>query len=356
MCDGEQHDARGRPGFGYAVRTPVALRATLTPTRPPGALRDTGIDFDCSARAGAPDAGAATLRFRATTRPDEVFDRFHAAYDRAFILPDEKEDRDGLIQCLALNHGARYEALAARYGPYREWVAVLEEDGEVAGGANLVCHPLRGGGGASGPWLLAANLNYVFVTASHRGRGHLHRLVAACRRLVEASFVPAPGTADPATMPLLLFFELNDPLRMDPEDYALDSAHAGVDQFDRVAIWGRLGARIMDFPYLQPPLSAGQAADDGLLLGVIGAPDAGLDACTLGGHLERFFSISVLKGLDARGSPASRGQLELCEAACAEGRPFALLDPQPHLDALRRMPAGGSTRTGLRAALSRGRG
>src|SRR5690606_33167072 len=96
-------------------------------------------------------------------------------------------------------------------------------------------------------------------------------------------------------LPLYLFVELNDPLLMDARAYALDSEVAGIDQFDRVAVWARLGARILDFDYVQPPLSPGQSADTGLMLGVVDPPAPRLDACILGGHLERFFAISVLK-------------------------------------------------------------
>lgn len=39
----------------------------------------------------------------ATTDSGEgpVFEQFFEGYDRAFVLPDEKEDREGLATCLA---------------------------------------------------------------------------------------------------------------------------------------------------------------------------------------------------------------------------------------------------------------
>ena len=291
---------------------------------------------------------AGTLQVRASTRGGEVFERFFAAYDTAFVLPDEKEGFDGFLECLALNHGDAHARLAARFGPFREWVLVAERDGDVVGGANFICHPVASHDGST---LLAMNLNYVFVSPAHRCRGHLRDMVEASRTLARMSF----DGDDIAGLPLLLFIELNDPLRMSAEDYARDSAVAGVDQFDRVAIWARLGARILDFPYLQPPLSAAQGADDGLMLGVLGAGGDALDACVLGRHLERFFAISVLKGGDARGNAAAAAQLERCDAACAAGGGFALLDPVPHLADLRAgaSSAGdGGTSPGLRERLA----
>ncbi len=292
-------------------------------------------------------ARAGTLRVRASTRDDAVFARFFDAYDRAFVLPDEKEGREGFVECLALNHGPAQACLLERYGPFREWVLVAERDGGVVGGANFICHLVAGHGGGGA---LAMNLNYVFVAPGHRGRGHLRDMVAACRRLARMSF--SGDGVD--TLPLLVFIELNDPLLMSAADYALDSAIAGVDQFDRVAIWARLGARILDFPYRQPPLSAGQGADEGLMLGVLGAPGETLDACLLGGHLERFFAISVLKDGDPRASAEAAGQIALCAGRCAAAQGFALLDPLPHLPALRAAGAdhGPAPRRGFRERLS----
>ncbi|WP_202839792.1 GNAT family N-acetyltransferase [Luteimonas saliphila] len=287
------------------------------------------------------------LRVCASTRGDAVFDRFFAAYDHAFVLPDEKEGRDGFLACLALNHGDAQTRLLARFGPFREWVLVAERDGDVVGGANFICHAVAAHDGAP---QLAMNLNYVFVTPAHRGRGHLRDMVAASRRLARMSFAGAGADAD--TLSLRMFIELNDPLLMEADAYALDNAVAGIDQFDRVAVWARLGARILDFPYLQPPLSKAQAADSGLMLGVVDAPGTTLDACVLGAHLERFFAISVLKDGDPRAQPATRAQLDLCAGRCAQGGGFALLDPLPHLPALRAESGREAPRRGFRERLA----
>jgi len=315
----------------------------LSTSPPPrlSALADAGFALDTGARAG-------TLQVRASTRDGAVFGRFFAAYDGAFVLPDEKEGREGFVECLALNHGQAQARLLERFGPFREWVLVAERDGDVVGGANFICHAVAARDGAI---VLAMNLNYVFVAPGHRGRGHLRDMVEASGRLARMSF---DGDAI-AALPLLVFIELNDPLLMSAEDYALDNAIAGVDQFDRVAIWARLGARILDFPYLQPPLSASQAADEGLMLGVVDAGAGALDACVLGGHLERFFAISVLKDGDPRADAATRAQLDRCAQGCAAGDGFALLDPLPHLPALRAaadVARGEVPRRGLRERLA----
>src|SRR5690606_11375482 len=143
--------------------------------------------------------------------------------------------------------------------------------------------------------------------------------------------------------------ELNDPLLMDAEAYALDSEVAGIDQFDRVAVWARLGARLLDFDYVQPPLSASQFADTSLMLGVVDPPHPALDACVLGTHLERFFAVSVLKGGDPHADPDTAAQLRACATRCMAGEAIRLLDPMPRLDALRPLAGRGGRGPGLRA-------
>lgn len=304
----------------------------------------TTLDFPLPAHRGGGE-----LRVRASTHADAVFERFHGAYDRAFVLADEKEDRAGFVECLALNHGDAAAALAARYGPFREWVLVLERDGALVGGANLLCHlHTDAAGRALG---VDQNLNYAFVDAGHRGHGHLHDLVAAVRAVARRSFPDALAGADP--VPDRVFMEINDPLRVSDADYAADTAATGLDQFDRVAIWARLGARILDFPYVQPALSAGQAPARDLLMAVLGVTGDDLDACLLQHHLERFFGISVLKGGDPGTNAEAAAQLRACAADCANGRRFALLDPLPRLAQLRagRGRQGADPARGLRERL-----
>ncbi len=159
--------------------------------------------------------------------------------------------------------------------------------GAMVGGANLIAFPLR-----RDDEVLSINLNYVFIASDaaparplqaarrrHRRRGG--ELLRACRR---------------ARSPRLIFIEQNDPVQMSRADYARDTQHSGIDQMARIRLWTALGAKIIDFPYVQPPLSAGQAPDDTLIYAVLGADGDALDACLLHAHLLRFFGISVLKG------------------------------------------------------------
>jgi hypothetical protein len=117
---------------------------------------------------------------------------------------------------------------------------------------------------------------------------------------------------------------------MSPEAYAEDTAHAGIDQFDRLLVWARAGARVLDFPYVQPGLSADQPADDSLVLTELDPASDRLDAGILAGHLQRFFAISVAKGAATGGVREVEAQLSLLGSSrYRDGVP--LLDPEPLL-------------------------
>jgi hypothetical protein len=165
------------------------------------------------------------------------------------------------------------------------------------------------------------------VDAAARGQGWFRPLMASLRDLIGSLF--GPGTAD-----TLIFIEQNDPLLLTPQAYARDNRFSGIDQFDRLRIWHSLGALVLDFPYVQPPLSAQQEADDRLIYSVLGAAGPALDACLLERHLRGFFGISVLKG-GALDGVAAR-QLACLAQLCGAAQAVALLDPGPALAGLDR--------------------
>lgn len=274
------------------------------------------------------------LELRACVEPtDPLLVAFFEGYDRSFVLPNEKEEIDGFRDCLALNLSPAYEPLATRYGPFREFVAVVVDTVRapvvIVGGANFICYPLIT---ETGEPVLAMNLNYIFVLPEHRRLGHFGRILTGCEQLARGAFVPKGEAPNPDGIPLLMFMELNDPLRLDPAEYAIDTAHSGMDQLQRIRIWAKTGAAIIDIPYVQPPLSETQAADHNLLLAVRGATETKLSACLLRDHLVRFFAISVLKGADFQQSPETVRQVKQLDDMCAQGAGLALMDPIPYLD------------------------
>jgi len=296
------------------------------------------------------------LVLKASTGADDgVLDDFYADYDRAFILSSEKEGYEGFVRCLGLNAGRTYEALAARFGAFCEYVLTVSDVGTGAriGGANLIAYPISS---SAADAVLAINLNYVFINAASRRHGYFRRLIQdlplATHNLLwamhsaelSASWAGAGGVP-----PTFMFIEQNDPLRMSAEDYARDTDLTGLDQLARIGIWARLGAKIIDFDYVQPALSSAQSPDENLVLAVLGASGAVLSPCVLYQHLLRFFAISVLKGGDPLTDPTAGPQLAELQRLCEEGRQVNLLE------AVNLARAAGDA-TSLRSYLSRDRG
>ncbi|MBY8823425.1 hypothetical protein [Sphingomonas colocasiae] len=262
------------------------------------------------------------IRVKASGDPGStVLSRFFSGYDRAFVLPDEREELEGFKACLALNRSHRHA-----YGrTHSELVAVFEDErGTLLGGANLLATGIDSGGGLP-PATIA--LNYVYVEAAARGRGLLRVILGAVRELA----LVALGL-DRASLPPAIFIEQNDPLRLTAEEYAADTAHSGTDQVDRLAIWAKVGARVVDFPYVQPALSALQQPDDGLIYAAIDYPHSAIDAGLLHDHLESFFGISVRKGVAEVPDGVAARQLAALGARAA---PVPLLPMEPALDWLR---------------------
>jgi GNAT superfamily N-acetyltransferase len=262
------------------------------------------------------------LRIRATASPaSPIVDEFFEAYERAFVLPDEKEDIAGFRACLVMNEDRGCSAPPS----HRELIAVIEDDGgTLLGGANFLASAIQA---IDGHPSTSVALNYLFVDQAARGRG-LSRLLLA---MVAQLSVRALGdqTGNPA-----IFIEQNDPLRMTAAEYEEDNERGGTDQVERLRLWQHLGARAVDFAYVQPALSADQAAEDALVYSVLGFDGPHMSARFLHDHLQSFFRISVLKGQDPTGDPTAAAQLEELSARADAGGMIDLLDIGPALETL----------------------
>jgi GNAT superfamily N-acetyltransferase len=262
------------------------------------------------------------IRVTASDDPaSPVLTRFFAGYDRAFVLPDEREELDGFKACLALNATHRHA-----YGRIHSELVVTFEDADrtLLGGANFLATAIDRGAPLP-PAAIA--LNYVFVEEAVRGRGLLRIILATVRDLARIAL-----GLDRAGPPPAIFIEQNDPLRLTAEEYAADTAHSGTDQIDRLTIWARVGTRVVDFPYIQPALSAAQQPDDGLIYAAVDYPGDAVDPGLLHDHLESFFGISVLKG--ATDVPDAVAATQVA-ALAARRDPVALLPMEPALAWLR---------------------
>ncbi|QTC90902.1 hypothetical protein [Brevundimonas goettingensis] len=263
------------------------------------------------------------------TADSPVFADFFAGYEKAFVLPEEMEDEDGFRACLDLNHGAARQALEARYGLFREICLTARDpdDGGLVGGANLIAMP---NGALNGVPVITANLNYVYVDGAQRGKGRFRALVHAISDHVAGMFPQALPEGTGARP--LVFIEQNDPIAMDDDAYERDTRFTGMDQFDRLRVWSRAGALMVDMDYVQPPLSPDHPPVDTLILSVLGAGEArALPARLVRDHLARFFGISVLKGQPLERNETAARQLAELDALAWKDGAVRLIDLGPVL-------------------------
>lgn len=253
-----------------------------------------------------------------------TFRDFFTEYEKAFVLPAEREEESGFKDCLALNHGHLHDGLEAQFGRFVEIVltARTPDTAAMVGGINLIAMQYE----VLGSPIVTSNLNYIFTTPEGRGRGYFPRLIDAAAEVVEQLFGLPEGGEPP-----LIFVEQNDPFKMSAEDYAADTAHAGIDQFARLLKWAKAGARVLDFDYVQPALSPDQHPDQSLVYTVLNAPSDTLDAEIVSAHLERFFAISVAKGRPAPDSQTAQTQLSHLAGRAARGLPVIVQNPLPFL-------------------------
>ena len=267
-----------------------------------------------------------TFAYVCIDRNDPSIEQFYQAYDQCFVLENEKETLEGFKACLQQNVSPVYEKLRELYGDYRECIMLVRDSDcsqSLIGGANWICFS-----GLNGK--VSINLNYIFVLPSYRGQGYFKKMITACER-ISAQFAVKEFASEKfvdeqlQVTGTLLFTEQNHPGRMSIQDQRLDSHYTGMDQIDRLRIWETVGSKIIDFPYVQPPLSMVQKPMDTLLYTVRGIEEDQLDPLVLKYHLERFFGISVLKGKPLFENQTAKRQLEYLEEMALAGEKITLV-------------------------------
>ena len=193
---------------------------------------------------------------------------------------------------------------------------------------NFICFPMAELGG-----MMTVHTTYVFVAPAWRGRGLLRGLYDGIEHLAR-TYATESGMADDTAV----FFigEQKDPFRMTLAGFAAAADAYGLDAFDRLAMWGQLGARVLLFPYVQPSLMAGGPPDRTLFLRVLlreaeqGATLPAFDPRVLRAHLRRFFGISVAKGrYDPDGLAEVRDQMRDLDALAEREHPGVPTQPMP---------------------------
>ena len=195
------------------------------------------------------------------------------------IFPDENEaeDLEGLRAQDALEGNAE---LVSRYGRFRQFWMVLYEGGKPKSGVNFQVFRI--------PEHKATTIHicYIFTAKDSRGKGYASELLERIDSL----------GAD------AVFIEVDDPKKM-PEEVMEESIRcSGITPKKRLSWWKHRGYVPLDFPYVQPPLSADKQPADWMLLAVKTRKKKLLNEL-LSAHLRRFFYLAVLKNRTPEDKP-----------------------------------------------------
>ena len=168
---------------------------------------------------------------------NELLERFyHGVYVEEFPDPDERESLENMTEYLRLKE-------QGWYGANNYHILVISaDDGQIAGGV-IADYFDRSNAGV---------IEFMVVGPSFRGQGLGKRLLEEisgkfledCRKAGHSELTGICG-------------EVNDPYRRCDVSEHLDG-------FARMRMWDHFGFQLLDFPYVQPPLSNDQEAVVGL--------------------------------------------------------------------------------------------
>jgi len=220
----------------------------------------------------------------------KTFESFYDLYAAMFPLADEREPPEEFFRILSFNET---RSIQEAYGPYREIVAAVRpwEAGPVVGGHVF--------GVTTSPAHLQAGIPasiqgiYTFLQECYRGLVPMRDFVTFAQETACRTF----GQANPEKA--VLFFEVNNPLRMTEEEIAADTESSGLHPARRYMFWFRSGFRPLDFPYVQPRLRDDAQPVRYLDLFCSKTDAMVIPAAVLLNHLHAFCSISVLKDRNA---------------------------------------------------------
>jgi hypothetical protein len=232
---------------------------------------------------------------------------WYAVYERCFPDKNEREDHAQFLNILQMNDD---ETAQKRFGPWKEAIFAIRDvkTRNIVGGLNFGmtwCKEM-----AKAAHAVSVQVPFLFVDPAFRKQDEQETLVittgpvlAEIRKWVDHRLAEsAPGLRGKG---ILIFFEANNPRKMDEAERRLDKSNAQIDPWLRYKLWLEF-ARPLAFDYVQPPLQPGKQSVKYLdlfcmALGGAGASarsrpkEEGISPALLLHHLRCFCSMSVLK-------------------------------------------------------------
>jgi len=220
---------------------------------------------------------------------------FYDLYRKVFTLAEEREPLEGFEAVLALNADSEVQSA---YGPFCEQISFLRDPatGQAVGATNQVLYAYSHADVELYGYAASCQLNYICVDSALRGMG----IAAVLLKMLEQKLHNYAARHGYSGAHVFITCEQNNPHRMNEEQLEEDLRSALIDPQARLDWWRRRGYRKLDFPYVQPPLSADVEPCNYLDYYIRTLPVELNDARFLPSpllleHLRRFFFVSVGK-------------------------------------------------------------
>jgi len=210
--------------------------------------------------------------------------KFYSAYKKVFTLREEQESYSGFKRVMGFN---KRKDLKEKYGFFEEVIINYLLKGEVIAAVNFSVYSMpsfikkRYGIDAT------SHIIYIFVDKKYREHGLGSRLL-----------LDAEKTARKIMKGKTMFFiDENNPRKMSIKERK-ESYRCGTSEKKRILWWENHGFKELDFNYIQLPLGLKEKACKYLMLAVRTRKN-NIPSEIVKEHLERYFSLSVLKGQEA---------------------------------------------------------
>lgn len=253
---------------------------------------------------GSLDAFHKNLEVGVINSPDDkALDELYGLYSQIFTIPEERETLDGFKECLKFN---MHQVFQNQFGFFEEyWIYIRDKSTKkIIAAGNSIVYSLPGiVPGISG----TEHAVYLLVSPEYRSikvgkklfdfeDNYAKNRLAGIGNPNKLEGTEAALTENPHTK-IIVFGEQNAPELMTLKDYLEDSRNARLDQCDRLQIFLKWGYNRCNFRYIQPPLAEGEDPCDFLTF-IVKQPGTGpVSGEIIYKHLDRFFTVSVLKGV-----------------------------------------------------------
>ncbi len=228
---------------------------------------------------------------------------FYSLYNEFFVILEEREEFTGFKKTLSLNKSS---VLKKRYGNFEEVIICFFDpsSNKLIASVNFANYSYSKKLRKKFGYLGSTQLIYLFVHSSFRKFGIAKYILSLVEENYSKNFflgikgVKALNKKPSKKVKVLFFCEQNNPKQMSLHSQLIDSLGAKISQEDRGRWWSKRGYNVLKLNYFQPSLSKDSKSFNELVLLLKSNYSKKVPSELVWAHLDAYFSISVLKGIN----------------------------------------------------------